>query len=101
MTWAIFKVKFLEKYFPVTERNDKRKEFLKLIQGNMTIREYITKFERLSRFVGNLIDTPKAKNQQYHQGLSWALQRLTLSYLNEPFEALVGLATSQENITKR
>ena len=85
----------------MTERNDKRKEFLELIQGGMTVREYTTKFERLSRFAGNLIDTPEAKNQQYHQGLSWALQQLTLSHLNQPFEALVGLATSQENITKR
>ena len=61
----------------------------------------MTKFERLSHFVGNLIDTPEVKNQQYHQGLSWALQRLTLSHWNQPFKALVGLATSQKNITKR
>ena len=32
MAWATFKIKFLEKYFPMTERNDKRKEFLELIQ---------------------------------------------------------------------
>ena len=31
----------------MTERNDKRKEFLELIQGGMTVREYMTKFERL------------------------------------------------------
>ena len=73
MAWATFKIKFLEKYFPIIERNDKRKEFLELIQGGMTVREYMTKFECLSRFAGNLIDTSEAKNQQYHQGLSWAL----------------------------
>ena len=28
MAWATFKIKFLEKYFPITER----KEFLELIQ---------------------------------------------------------------------
>ena len=27
ITWVTFKVKFLEKYFPIAERNDKRKEF--------------------------------------------------------------------------
>ena len=62
MTWTAFKVKFIEKYFPITERNDKRKKFLKLIKGNMTVREYTTKFERLSRFVNNLISTPEANN---------------------------------------
>ena len=63
MTWATFKVKFLEKYFPITERNDKRKELLGLIQENMMVREYTTKIERLSHFTGNWDDTPKAKNQ--------------------------------------
>ena len=48
MAQATFKIKFLEKYFPITKRNDKRKEFLELIQGGMTVREYTTKFERLS-----------------------------------------------------
>ena len=61
MSWATFKIKFLEKYFPMTERNDKRKEFLELIQGGMTVREYTTKFECLSRFVGNLIDTQRQR----------------------------------------
>ena len=70
MAWATFKIKFLEKYFPITKRNDKRKEFLELIQGNMKAKEYMTKFKRLSYFAGNFIDTLEAKNQQYHQGLS-------------------------------
>ena len=31
MTWTTFKVKFLEKHFPITEKNDKSNEFLELI----------------------------------------------------------------------
>ena len=30
MNWATFRRRFLEKYFPTTERNNKRKEFLEL-----------------------------------------------------------------------
>ena len=66
MTWTTFKVKFLEKYFPITDRNDKKKEFLELIQKNMTVREYTTKFERLSSLASNTINTSETKNQQYH-----------------------------------
>ena len=62
MTWTTFKVKVLEKYFPIIERNDKRKEFLELIQRNMMIREYMTKFERLSHFMNNLINTLEVKD---------------------------------------
>ena len=73
MKWMTFKVKFLDKYFHITERNDKRKEFLELIQGNMMVREYTTKFKRLCHFTNNVINTSEAKNQKYHQGLSCSL----------------------------
>ena len=57
-----FKVKFLEKYFLVTKKNIKRREFLELVQGNISTREYTTKFECLSHFANNLIDTLEGKN---------------------------------------
>ena len=57
MIQTVFEVKFLEKLFPITEMNDKRKEFLELIQGNMMVWEYTMKFERLFHFANNLIDT--------------------------------------------
>ena len=65
MVWATFKVKFLEKYFPITERNHNRMEFLELIQGNMTVREYMTKFECLSLFYWE--STPGVSAQRKEQ----------------------------------
>ena len=62
--------------------NNKIKEFVELVQGNQTVREYTTQFERLSRFAYNMISTPEAKIQQYHQGLTLQLQRLTMGHLN-------------------
>ena len=50
MTWTSFKTKFLEKYFPRSKRNKRNNEFVGLVQGNMTVPEYTTQFERLSRF---------------------------------------------------
>ena len=42
MTWTSFKTKFLEKYFPCSERNKRKKEFVELVQGNMTVPKYTT-----------------------------------------------------------
>lgn len=50
ITWANFKKKFLDKYFPVDVRNHKEIEFLELKKGNMMVVDYATKFEELSRF---------------------------------------------------
>lgn len=50
ITWTVFRVQLLEKYFPEDVRSKKEIEFLELKQGNMTIAEYAAKFEELVKF---------------------------------------------------
>lgn len=50
LTWAIFRDAFLEKYFPTDVRSKKEIEFLEFKQWNMTVADYASKFEELSRF---------------------------------------------------
>ncbi|XP_050896156.1 uncharacterized protein LOC127102878 [Lathyrus oleraceus] len=50
ITWVIFRVKFLEKYFPEDVCSKKEIEFLELKQGNMTVVEYAAKLEELVKF---------------------------------------------------
>lgn len=50
ITGASLKEHFLRKYFPIGARHAKEMEFLRLIQENMTMNEYSSKFEYLSRF---------------------------------------------------
>ena len=40
LTWADFKKSFQEKYYPKSFCDEKRKEFLNLVQGGMTVAEY-------------------------------------------------------------
>ena len=49
ITWDAFKAIFYEKYFPMSVRNVKEMEFLRLYQGGMNIAEY-TKFKKLCKF---------------------------------------------------
>lgn len=48
ITWNLFKE--LEKYFPRKTRKEKEREFDTLKQGNMSVGEYIRKFESLIRY---------------------------------------------------
>jgi hypothetical protein len=50
LIWDNFKVTFLQKYFPQNIRNQKEAEFLQLTQGDLSIGQYVAKFEELSRF---------------------------------------------------
>ena len=97
MPWVAFKARFLEKYFSEEERDQEEKNFLSLIQGNRTVREYTTQFERLSRFAQHMIDTPQRKIKRFHQGLSSHLRHMMVGHLNQSFEETVRFATSLEN----
>lgn len=59
VTWISFRTAFLEKYFPVSAREEKEAQFLKLYQGSMTVAEYAAKLESLAkhfRFFANHVD---------------------------------------------
>jgi len=56
-TWEEFKELFLKKYYPTNIHNQKEAEFLMLKQGSMTLVEYKRKFDELSRFAPELMDT--------------------------------------------
>lgn len=47
ITWVVFKIEFLEKYFMINLCSKKEMEFLELKHGSMTIIEYASKFEGL------------------------------------------------------
>ena len=44
-------VAFYKKYFPISIRNAKEMEFLRLCQGGMSIAKYTAKFEELCKFL--------------------------------------------------
>ncbi|XP_050897675.1 uncharacterized protein LOC127104534 [Lathyrus oleraceus] len=50
LDWATFKQKFMDKYFPSSARYEKKAQFLRLYQGNMTISEYANKFDSLAKY---------------------------------------------------
>jgi len=45
ITWDVFRIKFLEKYFPNDVMRAKEIEFMQMKQGSMTVGEYASKFE--------------------------------------------------------
>ncbi|XP_020209791.1 uncharacterized protein LOC109794762, partial [Cajanus cajan] len=46
--WECFRTVFMEKYYPESVRHAKEAEFLRLIQGGLTVSEYALKFEHLA-----------------------------------------------------
>ncbi|XP_004491986.1 uncharacterized protein [Cicer arietinum] len=50
MNWEHFEVSFLDKYYPKSAKRQNELEFVHLQQGDMSVVEYVVKFEELARF---------------------------------------------------
>ena len=67
--WDNLKKQFSDKYVPGHVKRQKAIEFQQPVQGNMTVIEYLTKFERLSRYAPDLINTMEKKIAKFLEGL--------------------------------
>lgn len=74
MNWEGFERIFLEKYFPSIMKEEKAREFIYLLQRDMTVGEYQAKFEGLSRFAPHLIPDDATKAKRFEQGLRPAIK---------------------------
>lgn len=101
MNWTAFKRKFMDKYFPETERESKELEFIQLEQDTMTVTEYQKKFEALSRYAPHLIDTPIRRARKFANGLTPAIRRMVIGNSRKSYEDIVEEALNLEKDNKR
>ncbi|KAG6490017.1 hypothetical protein ZIOFF_051299 [Zingiber officinale] len=74
LTWADFKEVFYGKYFTVDNRTRLAREFLELRQGDMTVAEYVRRFERGRYFVPIITSQPVEELKHFTEGLRPAIR---------------------------
>lgn len=67
ITWARFKMEFLNRYFPCFVRDTEAREFTTLVQGSMIVEEYAAKFMELTRFAPHLIPDEDKKARKFEE----------------------------------
>ncbi|XP_073298474.1 uncharacterized protein [Primulina huaijiensis] len=75
LKWQEFKELFYDKYFPRDVRSQKVKEFLELKQGNMTMQEYILKFEEGCQFAPYLASNDIEKGEHFLRAVRAKIKR--------------------------
>jgi len=53
--WEVFKLEFLERFFPQKLREDKVEEFINLRQGSMSLKGYALNFTELSKYSPTIV----------------------------------------------
>ena len=74
MTWREFTTAFHQYYIPTSLLNRKLSVFLELKQENMTVTEYVNKFNHLAQYTRTHVDTDEKKMDRFNRGLSCILQ---------------------------
>ena len=68
MTWEIFKMTFLDRFFPRELRETKVLEFINLRQGGMSVHQYSLKFTKLSKYAPYLVSNPGDEMERFCYG---------------------------------
>ena len=100
LTWDDFLRDFSNNYMPEVYRDDKRREFLNLKQGTMTVAEYEVKFNQLSHYASSLVATDRDKCRMFEEGLRYKLrEKITLVDL-ESYAKLKAVVIRVERLVK-
>ncbi|XP_017428796.1 uncharacterized protein LOC108336860 [Vigna angularis] len=88
ITWAVFRSKFYEEYFPDNVRYAKEVEFLQLVQGAKSVSEYTNTFKHLLRF-NTMATSEEWQCRKFENGLRSDLKVLISSLCIRSFPAMV------------
>jgi hypothetical protein len=92
ITWAEFTTQFRNYHIPAGLIIIKKKEFLSLKQGNMSVSEYRDRFIQLSRYAPDEVADDERKQEHFIEGLNGPLQYALVAHTFPSFQRLLDKA---------
>ena len=96
ITWVDFRELFMSKFFPVSARHVKAREFLDLWQRDMSVLEYVARFIELARFANDYVTTDLAKVRRFEDGLRLSIRGKIVGLLLQDMDAMVRMTMAIE-----
>ncbi|KAK8600946.1 hypothetical protein V6N12_050791 [Hibiscus sabdariffa] len=95
-TWEFFQSAFHKKYLGTRYEDEKKREFMALVQGSMSVSEYEIQFLRLSQYAPELVPTERDRCDRFRYGLVKEVKTYVLAYDYTDFDVLVARAKDIE-----
>ncbi|VFQ92974.1 unnamed protein product [Cuscuta campestris] len=95
-TWAYFDWAFKKEYIPARFREEKRSEFMELVQGDMTLAELRQKFDHLAQFAPTLVSTPADRIEEFRKRLRPDVRPYVSTVVTTDFSAAYDLMAKAE-----
>ena len=96
ITWEEFKLAFREHYVPEGVLHMKQEEFIRLKQGGDTVMQYLNKFNHLSQYAIDQVNTDLKKKNCFMRGLNDRLQWKMATCLDLTYSRAVSTALAVE-----
>jgi hypothetical protein len=96
ITWEEFKLAFREHYVPEGVLHMKQEEFIRLKQGGDTVMQYLNKFNHLSQYAIDQVNTELKKKNCFMRGLNDRLQWKMATCLDLTYSRAVSTALAVE-----
>jgi hypothetical protein len=96
VTWEEFKLVFKEHYVPEGVLQMKLEEFIRLKQGGDSMMQYLNKFNHLSQYAIDQVDTSLKKKNCFMRGLNDILQRKIATCLDLTYSRAVSTTLAVE-----
>jgi hypothetical protein len=96
VTWGEFKLAFREHYIPEGVLHMKQEEFIRLKQGGDTVVQYLKKFNHLSQYAIDQVNTDLKKKNCFMRGLNDWLQRKMATCLDLTYSRAFSTALAVE-----
>jgi hypothetical protein len=97
ITWDEFKLAFREHYIPEGVLHMKLEEFMKLKQGGDTVTQYLNKFNHLSQYAIDQVNTDIKKKNCFMRGLNDWMQRKMATCIDLSYGRAVSTALAVES----
>jgi hypothetical protein len=96
ITWDKFKLAFREHYIPEGVLHMKQEEFMKLKQGGDTVTRYLNKFNQLSQYAIDQVNTDLKKRNCFMRGLNDRMQQKMATCIDLSYGRAVSTALAVE-----
>ncbi|WRX26119.1 Retrotransposon gag domain - like 10 [Theobroma cacao] len=98
LIWTDFLQEFDGQYYTYFHQKEKKREFLSLQQGNLTIEEYKARFNELMSYVPNLVKSEQDQASYFDEGLRNEIRERMIVTGREPHKEVVQMSLRAEKL---
>ncbi|XP_039115261.1 uncharacterized protein LOC120250502 [Dioscorea cayenensis subsp. rotundata] len=98
LTWSDFLHEFDKQYYTRFYLDQKRQEYMKLVQGNKAVAEYEAELKELANFVPEVVGGEEALCSKFEAGLNLSIREKIAITGNQSFKEVVQFALRAEKL---